>query len=539
MKVVLVILSGDEQSARRLLEGRYHDPAIEFAPRALLETGGVRSRLAALRSLEPDVFAIVTESLDWQYGQEALMLFGALAGAAESIILDSRGAVRVGTRSSLLLASPFRIVGSYLKGWLGVRSARQKLATLEKTSHSTPIASASGSITVTYLRATPAPGTQPGGATSHINGVVKGLIASGAEVSFLSNDDIAGLDTNEVPFQRVAPNADIMPRAAFDITNGASFSATVCDLVTKAPTSFIYQRYVRFSYVGVEASVANGIPLFLEYNGSEVWIGKNWDRTERLDLLERYEMLNLNAATRIFVISEVEKNNLLARGIPSEKIIVNPNGVDTDEFRPGLGGDHERAALGIKDDEILAVFVGSFGPWHGVLTLADAIAKTPRETGIKFLMVGDGSLRPEVEKKLKESGDLDRVIFTGVMPHTRVPALLDACDILISPHVPFDDGSEFFGSPTKLFEYMAMGKGIVASRLGQIGDVLTDGETAVLVEPGNSAELSEAVQKLATDRELRERLGGEARRAAIERHTWKRNAERIIEAYRALATSNG
>src|SRR5204863_4239865 len=134
-----------------------------------------------------------------------------------------------------------------------------------------------------------------------------------------------------------------------------------------------------------------------------------------------------------------------------------------------------------------------FGPWHGVLALADAIALTPKAANVHFLLIGDGSLRAEVESRLRASGDLDRVTFTGVVTHDHVPVLLDACDILVSPHVPLADGSEFFGSPTKLFEYMAMGKGIVASRLAQIGDVLIDGETALLVEPGNEAQLSHAV----------------------------------------------
>jgi glycosyltransferase involved in cell wall biosynthesis len=115
--------------------------------------------------------------------------------------------------------------------------------------------------------------------------------------------------------------------------------------------------------------------------------------------------------------------------------------------------------------------------------------------------------------------------------HERVPALLDACDILLSPHVPLEDGSDFFGSPTKLFEYMAMGKGIVASRLGQIGDVLTDNETALLVEPGNAGQLADAILRLSKSREMRERLGVAARHAAIERYTWKQNAQRVIDAY--------
>jgi glycosyltransferase involved in cell wall biosynthesis len=80
---------------------------------------------------------------------------------------------------------------------------------------------------------------------------------------------------------------------------------------------------------------------------------------------------------------------------------------------------------------------------------------------------------------------------------------------------------------------MAMGKGIVASRLGQIGDVLEDEQTALLVEPGNVLELSAAIQRLARSKELRARLGAAAREAAIARHTWQHNAARVLDAYRA------
>jgi glycosyltransferase involved in cell wall biosynthesis len=130
-----------------------------------------------------------------------------------------------------------------------------------------------------------------------------------------------------------------------------------------------------------------------------------------------------------------------------------------------------------------------------------------------------------------------RVIFTGAVEHLRVPSLLDACDILVAPHVPLTDGSEFFGSPTKLFEYMAMGKAIVASRLGQIGEVLEHGETALLVEPGNVGELSAAIVRLAEASPLRERLGTRAREIAIQRHTWKQNARRVLAAYVSLSNA--
>ncbi len=85
-------------------------------------------------------------------------------------------------------------------------------------------------------------------------------------------------------------------------------------------------------------------------------------------------------------------------------------------------------------------------------------------------------------------------MFTGSLPREKVVEYLDASDILVSPHIPMPDGSRFFGSPTKLFEYMAMGKGIVASRLEQLAEVLEHDQTALLVTPGNVEELAEAIR---------------------------------------------
>jgi glycosyltransferase involved in cell wall biosynthesis len=321
-------------------------------------------------------------------------------------------------------------------------------------------------------------------------------------------------------------------RVAFELYNDMLFTRGALEEIEREPPTFIYQRYSRFNSAGVEATLRTGRPLFLEFNGSEVWVGRYWDRVDMLKLLARFERLNLKAAARIFVVSEVERRNLLRAGVDARKIVVNPNGVDAEKFRPRVGGESERERLGIDNDVALVGFIGTFGPWHGVLVLAHAIALIPESAGIRFLLVGAGSLRDEAASIIREAGAEGRVIFTGTVEHSRVPALLDACDILVSPHVPLEDGSEFFGSPTKLFEYMAMGKAIVASRLGQIADVLADEETALLVEPGAALALSDAILRLARSRELRTRLGEAARREALDRHTWAHNAARVLDAYR-------
>ena len=540
MKIVLITLSGDAEIARHVLDARYPGAEIATLPRAVLESGGLFGRLSALRAERTDMFAVMTEAIDWQYGRNALMLFGALGGARESLILDSRGNLRAEFWMQLILGAPFRILADLARGWFGVRRARRRLTRLETeirsdTDRPEVIQRPSDQqVSIAYLRTTPAAGTEAGGASTHILGVVSALIKCGANITFISNDEIAGLGKGELTFRVVPPEQDAMPRSAFEICNSMAFADTSTDVIASKIPDFIYERYSRFSYAGVEAASRAGVPLFLEYNGSEVWMAKHWGRGQLGDVLERCERLDLAAATRVFVVAEVEKQNLISAGVDAAKIVVNPNGVDTAKFQPGIGGAAVRQEFGLTDHDTLAGFLGTFGPWHGVLTLAEAIAHLPADSSLRFLFVGSGTLRGEAEQIVKAAGREDKVIFAGHVEHDRVPALLDACDILLSPHVPLADGSEFFGSPTKLFEYMAMGKAIVASRLGQIGEVLTEGETALLVEPGDAEELGQAIERLANDAALRSRLGTAARAAAIAKHTWQINALRVLQEFKDL-----
>jgi glycosyltransferase involved in cell wall biosynthesis len=273
-------------------------------------------------------------------------------------------------------------------------------------------------------------------------------------------------------------------------------------------------------------------PLFLEYNGR----GDFMVSDPRLFAAQRRlcEHAALHAAARVVVVSEVERRRLTREGIDPQRILVCPNGVDARRFDTG-GGERVRQALGVKASDQLIGFVGTFGPWHGAPVLAEAFVRLAAEApAARLLLVGDGLERPVVETILAAHRAEDRVILVGKVPSGEVPSYLDACDILASPHVPLPAGEEFFGSPTKLFEYMAAAKPIVASRLGQIGDVLVDGETALLVPPGSVEELERGILLLLGDAQLRERLGRAAREAAIAHHSWDRNVAEIARAYGEL-----
>ncbi|MCU1308468.1 MAG: hypothetical protein JWN45_3163, partial [Acidobacteriaceae bacterium] len=301
----------------------------------------------------------------------------------------------------------------------------------------------------------------------------------------------------------------------------------------------IYQRHGRYVFSGALIAWLLRRPLILEYNGSEVWIAAHWDYS-RLNLMLRWcEQSSLRTAHLIVVVSEPLKLELLDRGIEEQRILVIPNAVDPDYFKPDCGGRERRRLLGIRDDEILCAFVGTFGYWHGVGVLADAINQLQAygsAHSFKFLLLGTGVLWQETYDKLQNNVQAGHVIMPGRVPHTTVREYLDAADILLSPHVPTPDGRPFIGSPTKIFEYMAMEKAIIASRLDQIGHVLTHGKSAVLTTPGSSEEIVAAILELAGNSEARRSLGRAARQSVLIHHTWQNNARRVLEHLPMLAT---
>jgi glycosyltransferase involved in cell wall biosynthesis len=194
-----------------------------------------------------------------------------------------------------------------------------------------------------------------------------------------------------------------------------------------------------------------------------------------------------------------------------------------------------RTELGFTSDNVVVCFVGSFGYWHGVAVLERAVTMLMKRskdcsvsTNLRFLLVGDGVLQAEIREALREYEQSGLVVFTGLLPHEAIPRLLDASDILVSPHVPMPDGRPFFGSPTKLFEYMAMAKAIIASNLDQLAQVLTHGKTAWLVRPGSDVELAATIEMLAEEAELRGALGQNARAHILDRYTWRVNASRVL-----------
>ena len=299
----------------------------------------------------------------------------------------------------------------------------------------------------------------------------------------------------------------------------------------------VYQRYSLNNYSGVRLAARRRVPFVVEYNGSEIWMSRHWGSPlEHEALSSRIEMLNLTAADLIVVVSRAMEDELAARGVPREKILVNPNGVEPMTYSPDVDGSAVREQYGLRGKTVVG-FIGTFGPWHGAEVLAEAFgrlleARPDWRAHVRLLMIGDGVRMPDVRAAVARHHVEDACVLTGLVPQADGPRYLAACDILASPHVPNADGTPFFGSPTKLFEYMAMGKGIVASDLDQIGEVLEHGRAAVMVTPGDVDALVAGLTTLVEDPARREALGRAARQLVLDRHTWRAHTARIIDGLR-------
>jgi len=377
---------------------------------------------------------------------------------------------------------------------------------------------------VLYLRSQLWLGLAGGGSVAHTAGVIGGLQQHGLSVRVVSSDALPGVQA-PIWVRRPETWFDGLGRELEELAYNVAFVRAALGLARRWRPDMIYQRHTAFGLSGALLSRLLGVPLVLEFNSSEVWKGRYWGGLRLVHLAERIERLNLAAADWVVVVSGPLRASLIAMGLPAAKIIVNPNGVDPCQFRPDLDGRAVRARwrLGSPAESVVLGFSGTFGLWHGIPSLAAAIPQVlAARPAVRFLLVGDGPLRHLVD------GLGEQVRCPGLVPHAEMPAYLAACDVLLSPHGRQADGGEFFGSPTKLFEYMAAGRPIVASAVGQIAEVLEDGQTALLVPPDDVPALVEAVVHLVDDAALRARLGAAARAQAVARHTWRQNADRLL-----------
>jgi glycosyltransferase involved in cell wall biosynthesis len=477
---------------------------------------------------------VIIHSLDWsrQPTPQLYEIAAWLGGASDVQLVDERTGQTVafprarGRRAALRLPLELLDGGRQVAGEIArSQASRRRTRVLAPST-----ASLSGGVLAIYL----AGSDTVGGAITHMSGILGALRRAGLRIGLVTDADppaqlVRVLDDCELtePLSRGA-------RATTDVRFVAEnrvVRRAARRLAARLPPRFVYQRHRGLFIAGLEVCSELNVPLVLEWNASEAW-GRAWSRQQSTvslpvdalfgRLATTMERLVAARASLLVAVSEHAAGMAYAAGADPERVAIVPNGVDLDAIDRALGG----SLSGSGTAQSTVGWIGSFGAWHGAGVLVRALARLPAD--VTALMIGDGPERASSMRLARELGLGTRITWTGVLAHEEALARLGGCELLVSPHVPFV-GAPFFGSPTKLFEYMGIGRPIVASRLEQIGEVLEDGRTARLVPPGDHEALARAIAGVLSSPDRGRALGRAAREQAASRHTWDHRAQAVFQ----------
>lgn len=224
-------------------------------------------------------------------------------------------------------------------------------------------------------------------------------------------------------------------------------------------------------------------------------------------------------AKRIVVVTEGQRDWYVARGVPKEKIVALPNGIDTSVFAHTESRESARTRLGLPQDAFIALYVGEFGGWKGTDTLFASSELLPE--GVRIVTIGSSQKKRDAVAPL-----YPKVILLPERPYRELQDNLAVADVCVLPNTGKDRISVSFTSPLKLLAYMASGKPIVASDLPSVRELVGEG-SAVLVEPDNPQALAEGILRIANDPLLAKHLSQEAQKRA-QSFDWRIRAEKIL-----------
>jgi len=275
-------------------------------------------------------------------------------------------------------------------------------------------------------------------------------------------------------------------------------------------------------------------PLVLDTDGPVEELDAYWGISSRW--FRGLDALRARRAGAVLYISTVCGDLWRAKGLPEDRLFKCPNGADPEIFAP-LPAEERRGLRRTLDLEGCRVigFAGNQRRWHGVGDLIrSAVPLLQEDAGLRLLVIGQvedrGALGLEsCPPPLIE----ERVVFTGPVAYGDMPRFLDAADILAMPYPALD---LFHFSPMKMFEGLALGKVLVAPRLGQIAEILGDSKAACLYDPRRPGSLLLALRRALA---LPPAAGGEGRDLLLREHTWRRRAEVVERACGRAAEKGG
>jgi glycosyltransferase involved in cell wall biosynthesis len=353
------------------------------------------------------------------------------------------------------------------------------------------------------------------GASVHVQEVIRALLKRGANVELFAvrlgdcPSDLASVKVHTFPE---------LPKSNREKREQLTLSLNQMLRLKLALHTFdlIYERYSLWSYAAMDVAQDSNIPSVLEVNAPLI---EEHEKHRGLHDRAAAEMVVARvfaSANTVICVSQQVAQYVQRYDRTKGKVQVLSNGVNLSRF----------AVSPAKTNEFTIGFVGTLKPWHGVEVLLGAFQTFHRQhPQSRLLLVGDGPERDNLEAKVKAYQLEQAVTFTGAVLPERVPHYLAKMNVAVAPYPALEN---FYFSPLKILEYMAAGVPVVASRLGQITELLEHGVSGLLCSAGDVGELTLALTELYHHPALAERLARQARQNAEKHHSWDALVEQML-----------
>lgn len=359
----------------------------------------------------------------------------------------------------------------------------------------------------------------PRGDAIHVREQVKFLAERGHRIDLVTatQDGMSGLGSNVHSHTAIGMDLVVVRK---------------CRAIVRAgQAAVVYERRLS-PKIAFAVSRLSRIPFVVEVNGVEEEAAmQGRPSTSPLRPLKfRVRKRMYRAAARVVAVTDrLATHTWQLYGLPSEKVVTIPNGVDLATFAP-INAAQARRDLGLAGANWV-VFVGNLVGWQGVDVLLRAAPRVVREqSDARFLLVGAGVLRPALETLARDLGIQPYVRFVGAVQHELVPIHIGAATVCVAPFTR--RRNEGIGvSPLKVYEYLAAGRPVVASAIPGIDDMLVRSGAGRVVEPDNPEALAEALARLLTSPAECAEMGQAARAFAVAECSWARTAaslERVL-----------
>lgn len=292
---------------------------------------------------------------------------------------------------------------------------------------------------------------------------------------------------------------------------------------------FICERHDLFAGVGKKLAVKYNVPFLVLVDAPVVWEAEKWGVKRGLwgVFLERFfEKESLMSADLVICISEKVRDKVIEFGVSQDKTIVAHNKVNNFLFNPEVNPQSVLDQYKLND-KIVIGWTGSFRSFHGLVSLIRAFKLVcEQRNDVRLILVGDGQEFDNIKELVQELGLANYVIFTGKQPYKKIPEFVSSFDIGI---VSARNSDDFHYSPLKLQEYFACGKPTIIPNAGDLSKIYKDKEDVLFYTTGDAVDLSQKINNLINDADLRKKLIISALKMNEKYGTWKSELKRVLE----------